>query len=351
MERRRADGSVSYTAQVTKKKDGKIIYRKSQTFDRKAAANAWIKKKEAELATPAGLAQAVAKEADATTVGDLIERYTALYGGEIGRTKTQVLRSLLSHEIATAPANGLRSSQIIELAADLGKDKQPQTVLNYLSHLSGIFRVARPAWNVDIDQQVMRDAMDACKRMKLTSKSKKRERRPTVDEMDKIMAHFADKQIRRPKSIPMTKILIFALFSTRRQEEIVRLRWDDLEHGRVLVRDMKNPGDKVGNNIWCDLPIEAEVVARSMPRVDDRIFPFKSDTVSAAFTRACKFLHIEDLRFHDLRHEGVSRQFEMGKSIPQAASVSGHRSWTNLQRYSHLRQSGDRWAEWKWILD
>jgi hypothetical protein len=41
------------------------------------------------------------------------------------------------------------------------------------------------------------------------------------------------------------------------------------------------------------------------------------------------------LHFHDLRHEGISRLFEMGRTIPQAASVSGHRSWASLQRYSH----------------
>jgi hypothetical protein len=55
--------------------------------------------------------------------------------------------------------------------------------------------------------------------------------------------------------------------------------------------------------------------------------PLSTDAISAAFTWACKMLDIEDLHFHDLRHDGVSRLFEMGKTIPQAASVSGHRSW------------------------
>jgi len=59
-------------------------------------------------------------------------------------------------------------------------------------------------------------------------------------------------------------------------------------------------------------------------------------------------LEIEDLRFHDLRHEGISRLFEMGWTIPQVATVSGHRSWKILKRYSHLRQSGDKYANWKW---
>jgi integrase len=83
-----------------------------------------------------------------------------------------------------------------------------------------------------------------------------------------------------------------------------------------------------------------------MRRKDERIFPYDNATVSTAFTRACKVLGIVDLHFHDLRHEGISRLFEMGKTIPQAASISGHRSWAMLQRYAHLRQVGDKYDGW-----
>jgi Phage integrase family len=63
----------------------------------------------------------------------------------------------------------------------------------------------------------------------------------------------------------------------------------------------------------------------------------------------CQFLGIDDLHFHDLRHEGVSRLFEIGRNIPQVAAVSGHRSWSSLKRYTHLRQTGDKYAHWKWL--
>ena len=59
----------------------------------------------------------------------------------------------------------------------------------------------------------------------------------------------------------MQKIVAFALFSTRRQEEITLLRWDDLDRDGILVRDMKHPGDKKGNDVWCEVPPEA--LARS----------------------------------------------------------------------------------------
>jgi integrase len=45
---------------------------------------------------------------------------------------------------------------------------------------------------------------------------------------------------------------------------------------------------------------------------------------------------ITDLRFHDLRHEAVSRFFEMGMSVPEVALISGHKDMRQLFRYTHL---------------
>lgn len=131
----------------------------------------------------------------------------------------------------------------------------------------------------------------------------------------------------------MQKITAFGIFSTRRQEEITLLAWDDLDGDRILVRDIKDPKKKQGNHILCELTPEALAIINSMPRVAPQIFPYSAATISTNFTRACQVLGIIDLHFHDLRHGGISRLFEMGKTIPQVAIVSGHRSWPSLQRY------------------
>ena len=72
-------------------------------------------------------------------------------------------------------------------------------------------------------------------------------------------------------------------------------------------------------------------------------------SISASFTRACHFLEIDDLHFHDLRHDGVSRLFEMGWDIPKVASVSGHRDWNSMRRYTHLKGNGDPYENWPWL--
>ena len=143
----------------------------------------------------------------------------------------------------------------------------------------------------------------------------------------------------------------FAIFSTRRQAEICRITWEDYEPNshRVLVRRMKNPGEKGGVDTWVDLPDPASALIEIMPRTKDRIFPYHSNTVSRRFTDACKLLGIEDLHFHDLRHEGTSRLAEMGRTTPQLASATGHKSWKSLERYTHIHRAGDKFLDWEWI--
>ena len=53
--RKRKDGSVAYLAQLVIKRDGKILHRYNNTFDRNQAAAAWLEKREKELAKPGAL--------------------------------------------------------------------------------------------------------------------------------------------------------------------------------------------------------------------------------------------------------------------------------------------------------
>jgi integrase len=197
----------------------------------------------------------------------------------------------------------------------------------------------------------MDDAMIAMRKLGIIAKGNTRERRPTLQELDRLLTHFEQIRAHRPSTVPMAKVIAFALFSTRRQEEITRITWVDYDKdaARVWLRDMKSPGDKKGNHVLCELPPEAAAIIESMPRTAPQIFPHSTDAISAAFTRACQHLQIDDLHFHDLRHEGISRLFELGRTIPQAAAVSGHRSWSSLQRYTHLRQAGDKYTGWRWL--
>ncbi|AFL52715.1 integrase [Sinorhizobium fredii] len=349
VERKRRNGQKSYTAQIRIMREGVTVHSEAQTFERRPAAAAWLKKRETQLAEPGALDKL--KEPQ-STLADAIDRYVKESKKEIGRTKAQVLEKVKEEfNIAKMSCNDIGSAEIVEFATELSKGRKPQTVGNYISHLASIFAIARPAWKIDLDYSAMEDAQVVLKRLGLVAKSAQRDRRPTLEELDRLMEHYSDRETRYPSLIPMRRLIAFAIFSTRRQEEISRIAWSDYEEDnkRVLVRDMKNPGEKIGNDVWCDLPPEAMRIIGAMPRGAPEIFPHDGRSVSASFTRACNLLEIEDLHFHDLRHEGVSRLFELGWNIPHVATVSGHRSWNSLKRYSHIKQRGDKYEGWKWL--
>jgi integrase len=349
VERPRKDGTVAYMAQIAVMREGRS-HRESQTFDRRPAATAWIRKREKELTAPGGLDAARGPQRSAT-LRDAIDQYCKDSRRAIGRTKAQVLRAIKDDDIADIACADLSSQDVVAFAIRLGETRAAATVGNYLSHLRAVVAIARPAWGFPVDEAVMVDAFKVTKRLGLTGKSRQRERRPTLDELDRLLAYFEAGRRKRPDMIPMAAICAFALFSTRREEEITSLRWADLdtEGKRILVRDMKDPQAKDGNHTWCELPEEAVRIALAQPRVAPEIFPYNPRSVGANMTRATKMLDIEDLHFHDLRHEGISRLCEMGRTIPQAASVSGHRNWNTLKRYAHIRQIGDKYRDWPWL--
>jgi integrase len=68
---------------------------------------------------------------------------------------------------------------------------------------------------------------------------------------------------------------------------------------------------------------------------DTRVFPITACTIKMAWGRMLKDTDIKDLHFHDLRHEAISRFFELGLTVPEVASISGHRDMRMLMRYAH----------------
>lgn len=100
---------------------------------------------------------------------------------------------------------------------------------------------------------------------------------------------------------------------------------------------MKHPKKKKGNHKHFRVLSEAWVIIEAQPKTDAQIFPYNPKSIGSMFTQAVKFLGIEDLHFHDLRHEATSRLFEKGYSITEVAQFTLHESWATLKRYTHLK--------------
>jgi Site-specific recombinase XerC len=70
---------------------------------------------------------------------------------------------------------------------------------------------------------------------------------------------------------------------------------------------------------------------------DGRVFCTTYEGIHQAFARTCARAGIEDLHFHDLRHEATSRLFEKGFNHMEVSAITGHKTLQMLKRYTHLR--------------
>lgn len=345
---RKGKKGIRYTSQIRITKNGER-YTESRTFDSRRAAERWGAAREKELEAPGAIRKA---QADGLTVGALIDQYLTDFAVEYryGRSKLADLKRIKGCDIAQIQAAGIQSKDLVDhIRQRRAEGVGPATATNDLAWLRVVLKRSRTMAGVDVELQQIDDAIEHCRSAGLISRPAKRDRRPTLAELDKIL-EFLDTG---RHECPMVEIVLFALFSSRRQDEITRLRWEDLDGSRALVRDMKDPRSKAGNDHWVTLTPEALAIIQRQQREEEQplIFPYNSKTIGANFTRAKKVLGIgPDLVFHSLRHECASWLFELGWSIPQVAMVTGHRSWQTLQRYTHLQEGGsfDKYDGWQW---
>jgi integrase len=155
-----------------------------------------------------------------------------------------------------------------------------------------------------------------------------RDRRPTLDELT---------AVRTAAPQMLRDIIDFAVATAMRRGEIVRMTWADVDaDARMLtIRERKDPRRKTDERI--PLLGDSLAIIQRQPQTDDRVWPITPEWVSDNFLLACRVAKVEDLVFHDLRHEGISRLFESGLRIEQVALVSGHKSWAMLKRYTQLK--------------
>ncbi len=337
--RRRRDGTLAYLAEVRIKTDGRLVHRESKTFDKRRLAAEWATRLEGKLSKP----DAIPKRKQLALSGPL-HKILLKYRKEVseippmGRSKSAHIKFLENTKLANFDVTEIKSSDLIEhVRARRKSGAGPSTVNNDLVWLRVILRYARAAWDVPVDLTVIDDAYEVLRTEKLVARSKARSRRPSTSELSALTDYFQQKEKRR-SNMPMRDIMWFAIYSARRQSEITRLLIadNDQKTRTGIVRNLKHPTDrelfrrfKYSDEAW-------EIVSRQ-DHDEDRIFPFEPRTIGAAFTRACRILEIEDLHFHDLRHEVTSRLFEAGYSIVEVQQFTLHDSWGTLSRYTHLR--------------
>ncbi|MCA3247865.1 MAG: site-specific integrase [Azospirillum sp.] len=307
-----------------------------QTFDTKTAAKAWAAEKEREIENgAAGIKSSVRGK----TFGDLIDKYREQLSSEKrwGRSKDALL-DLLKRRLGDRAVADLSAQALIEYGRTRRKEGLgPAGLGTELSLVGVVLNAARVVFNLDAPAGAAKDAIAALRQMKSVAPSRERNRRPTPAELAKLKSEIAKRRL----EIPMSDLIDFAVASGLRLGEIVSLRWADIDEEKrtVVVRSRKHPDVNQKRDDVVPLLGEAWDIVQRQPRTADRIFPYRREAVSTSFWSLCRRpgVEIEDLHFHDLRHEALSRLFEKGYSIPEVSIVSGHRSWEQLKRYTQIK--------------
>jgi len=218
----------------------------------------------------------------------------------------------------------------------LAAGKKPNTVRLDLALLSHIFSTAIREWRLGLVQNPVAN-------IRKPKAGEGRDRRLNVDEEHRLRKAVAD------YSNPMLHwIFDTALETGMRSSEITGLTISQVDLVRRIVRLSHTKNDSartvpltihakevlaaaIGNPVR---PGDCKLIFFGEPGRDGLRRPYN-------FNKAWLTIKAEhglkDFRFHDLRHEAVSRFVEAGLSDQEVAAISGHKSMQMLRRYTHLR--------------
>ncbi len=211
------------------------------------------------------------------------------------------------------------------------KTVTPQTITIELSYLRGFWESA--ALRYDIRADMVQTTRKLLKESALVAASVERSRRPSKAELIALRVYFNEEYNGK---MPMADMMDFSIATCVRRGELLRITradWTDSNRAAIVIRDRKDPRNKQGNDMSIPLLGNSNAILRRQPDRGPLFFPYDGKTVTTCFRLACRELGIEDLVWHDLRHEGISRLAESGWTIPQMCKVSGHKKWEHLKRY------------------
>ena len=363
--RQLTDGTIKYRAEIRINRKGLPPYKESKTFASKKVAKTWLVKREAEIEEN----PEILLKKDITiidyTLHQAIDKYLEEVESVYCRSKILALKRLRKFPISKCKIQHISSDHLshhIKLrragSEDLGyKPNKPTAIQTEILNMRSVLVHAAVMWNVEVDLNTFDRVTAQMRKTRQLALGGSRDRLPTPKELLKLTKYFIERWNRRAKgsAYPMHLIMWFAIFSCRRISEICRLKLSDYDEFNQswLVKDLKNPRGSKGNNkefnvlepckAIIDLAMKPEYRNRMLELnySDQLLFPVNINTLAKEFREACKLLNIENLKFHDLRHEGCTRLAEQGFTIPQLQQVSLHESWKCLQIYVSVKKRKD----------
>lgn len=306
----------------------------SRRFESKIDARDWASIIESEMARGVFVDRT---EAERNTLGDLLSRYLSEVSNHKKGAQSERYRitSLLRDPIAQYRVAGLSGKVLAEWRDRRLKEVSGSTTNRDLNLISHVINVARKEWGIHVENPVSM--------IRRPPENKGRNRRLSPGEEERLLAElesstrsaqgrFEEGGSRNPWMYPL---VVLALETAMRRSELLSLRWVDvfLPDRFVRLHDTKN-----GDARDVPLSTRAYTVLSNLPRhISGKVFPITADAVKKAYERAVVRAGLEDLHFHDLRHEATSRIAEKLENVLELSAVTGHKSLSMLKRYYHPR--------------
>lgn len=260
---------------------------------------------------------------DTVQLNTLIERYQVSVSPSKKGYKQEIprLRAWLKHPLSKRDASSIKPVDIATYRDQRIKaGKSSSTVRIELSLLSSVFKHAKHEWGYTNLANPVAD-------VKRPTPSKGRDRRLEGEELAALL--------NETNGTYMAPLILLAIETAMRAGEIASLKWENIN---LTKRIAVLPDTKNGDKRIVPLSSNAIKILSTLNKEGFNVFQLQSSyVITDAFRRATKKAGISGLRFHDLRHEAVSRLFEKRLNVMEVASISGHRSLQMLQRYTHLR--------------
>jgi len=293
------------------------------SFKLKQAAERWARQIEAKIELGEYAPPSPSPEPDLTETS--FENILARYSKEVARHHRSPT-SKINIQILIRDLGHLRLKEVEPKSIALWRDSKlqkikPASVNRLIGTLGSVINHARKEWQLPIDNPILN--------IKRPISPHPRSRRFEGDEEARLLAALNNQYGR---------VVKFAVATGMRRSEILTLKWTNVDSVNHVVQLMqtKNGHSRTVPLSTGALAVLNEVAGSEPYPSAGLVFDIKAVSLDKAWRQACKHAGINNLRFHDLRREAISRFFELGLSIPETALISGHRTLSQLQVYTKL---------------
>lgn len=300
----------------------------SRTFDTKAQAQTWARSVENEMDRGVYVDR---RESEQTTLAEAIERYKREIIPLKAHPKQECQRvdRWLQNPLAKRYLATLRGFDFAKYRdSRRAEGRAENTIRLELQAVSHIFVIARKEWG-------MENLTNPVSNIRKPGGSKERDRRLNPGEYDLI--HGSLSRSENPYAAPAFDL---AIETSLRQGMLHELCWEWVDFDKRVIHIPQRYRTKGNKGVPVAVPLSTKAISvlRTMPRaISGRILDCSPNAIRLLWNRRLKELGIEDLHFHDLRHEAASRYFECGLHPMEVATITGHKSLNMLRRYTHLK--------------